>query len=108
MNDEVADAKEIESRANYWAGRVVKNIKEREEEVSEKEALKILAILDADNDITEQMDSDDLDAFLDEFEDAIATQDKKADAIQDRIKDADTTTVTDESDSDSDKGGGDE
>ena len=108
MNDEVSDAKQIENEANYWAGRVVKNIKEREEEVNEKEALKILAILDADNSITERMDSDDLDNFLDEFEEAIATQDENADAIQDRIKKADTTPVTDEGDDDSDKSGGDE
>lgn len=87
---------QIESEAAYWAGRVVNNIKERDEEVSEKEALETLAILDADNNITERMDGDDLDTFLDEFEEALSAKDENAEAIQKRIDDASAKAAKDE------------
>lgn len=93
MTDVQSDEKHIESEANYWAGKVVDNIKEREEEVSDKEALETLAVLDADHNITDRMDSDDLDTFLDEFEEAVVEQEENATAIQDRADDASDDTI---------------
>jgi len=93
MDNPESEAKHIENEANYWAGKVVDNIKEREEEVSEKEALETLAVLDADHNITDRMDSDDLDTFLDEFEGAVVEQEENATAIQDRADEASDKTV---------------
>lgn len=101
MNDTPA-TEQIENEANYWAGKVVDNIKEREEDVSEKEALETLAVLDADHNITDRMDGDDLDNFLDEFEGAVVEQEENATAIQDRADGANDETITDEPEPDAD------
>ena len=93
MTEATPDDKHIESEANYWAGKVVDNIKNREKEVSEKEALHTLAILDADHNITDRMDSDDLDTFLDEFSGAVVEREENADAIQERANKASDETV---------------
>ncbi len=94
MGDEPeGKAEHIESEANYWAGKVVESIKERKKDVSEKEALNTLAILDADHNITDRMDSDDLDTFLDEFEGAVVEQEVNATEIQDRADEASGETV---------------
>ncbi|KKN42648.1 hypothetical protein LCGC14_0711000 [marine sediment metagenome] len=108
MTDAVSDDKKyIENEANYWAGKVVDNIKEREEDVSDKEALETLAVLDADHSITDRMDSDDLDSFLDEFEGAVVEQVKDNTAIQDRADKASDETIDEDKskeDADTDDG----
>ncbi len=86
-------AEHIKSEAEYWAGKVVENIKKREEDVSEKGALETLAILDADHNITDRMDSDDLDTFLDDFEKAVVKHEENANAIQERADEASDETV---------------
>ena len=97
MTETVSEDKQrLENEASYWAGKVVENIKKREKEVSDKEALETLAILDADHKITDRMDGDDLDTFLDEFESAVKEQEENATEIQDRADEAsDKTTVED-------------
>ena len=77
---------QAENEAEYWAGRVQSNLKERDQEVTTKDALETLAVLDAEHKITDRMDGEDMDAFLDEFEASVGKADKNAEAIQKRIK----------------------
>lgn len=89
--DPISTEEAIEQDAKFWAGQVVDNIAERGEELSEKEALETLAVLDADRNITDHLDADELDTFLDEFEEAIDENADKKEAIQDAIEDASET-----------------
>ena len=77
---------QAENEGEYWAGRVQSNLKEREQEVTKKGALETLAVLDAEHSITDRMDGEDMDAFLDEFEASVGKADENAEAIQKRIK----------------------
>lgn len=78
----------IEDDAKYWAGRTVDIIEQTGEEVDTVEAMETLAILDAEHSITDNYDPDEMDLFLDEFEEAVEDTEEKQDILEDHIKEA--------------------
>ena len=89
MSDLVAETTEeevIEDNAKYWGSRVRKLLLQLEEEVTPASALKTLSTLDAEYSITDRYDVDEYDMFLDEFEGAIKSPDKKKKVLDEHTK----------------------
>ena len=78
----------VEQDAKYWSGRVVDIIEQTGEEVDTPAAIETLAVLDAEHSITDQYDPDEMDLFLDEFEEAVEDHEKKEDILDEHLKDA--------------------
>lgn len=89
MSDLVKETSEeevIEDNARYWGNRVRKLLLQAEKEITSKVALNTLSILDAEYSITDRYDTDEYDAFLDEFEGAIKSPDKKKKVLSEHTK----------------------
>lgn len=85
---EQAEEEVIENEAEYWAGRVTDVMKQNDKEVDTVEALETLAVMDAEHNITDHYDPDEVDLFLDEFEEAIEEREEVQEVVDEHIKDA--------------------
>lgn len=84
--EETSEVGVIEDNAKYWGNRVRKLLLQNEEEVTPGVALKTLSVLDAEYSITDKYDTDEYDMFLDEFEGAIKSPDKKKKVLDEHTK----------------------
>ena len=101
--DIIADEEElIENDGKYWAGRVTDVLEQTDQEVEPVEALETLAILDAEHSITDHYDPDEMDLFLDEFQEAVEDTEEKEDILEDHIKEAKKDDATPAKKDDSD------
>ena len=96
MTEVIEAEPQVVSQAKYAARRVVNNLLERGEEVTNKAALSTLAVLDAESSYTADFGSDELDDFLDEFEAGVTEEVKRKqetkDGIQKRAEGGDNDT----------------
>jgi len=88
MSDVIDETLEeaVEDNAKYWGNRVRKLLLQTEEEITPGNALKTLSVLDAEYSITDKYDTDEYDMFLDEFEGAIKSPDKKKKVLDEHTK----------------------
>ena len=86
MTEVIEAEPQVVSQARYAARRVVNNLLERGEEVTNKAALKTLAVLDAESSYTSDFGSDELDDFLDEFETGVTEEVKRKKETKDGIQ----------------------
>lgn len=84
--EETSEDEVIEDNAKYWGNRVRKLLLQTEEEMTPANALKTLSVLDAEYSITDRYDTDEYDMFLDEFEGAIKSPDKKKKVLDEHTK----------------------
>jgi len=84
--EETSEDEVIEDNAKYWSNRVRKLLLQTEEEITPASALKTLSTLDAEYSITDRYDVDEYDMFLDEFEGAIKSPDKKKKVLDEHTK----------------------
>lgn len=74
----------IKDDAGALATKVIDILKKTDKKVNQKNALEVLAMLDAEHGLTNDFSKEELDWFLDNFEDAIEDKLDKDEEVKDR------------------------